>query len=200
GHPGSRRRAPGRDPDRIRSLSGPLRDAGHRGTRGPGPDDDRGRRVPAPGDARATQRIGRPQPRDGARPQAERLGRRDARPRKSAGGHDLEGGRPMLKKILLALDGSENAEKALPWAKQLAGREKAQVVLLRVVPSQPSEIRGRDREEAREYLLRMEKELNYAGIPSKVLLRRGNPAREIVDAAEDQGCDLIVMSTRGGSP
>jgi len=45
----------------------------------------------------------------------------------------------------------------------------------------------------------MEKELNYAGIATKVLVRRGNPAREIVDAAKDQGCDLIVISTRGGS-
>ena len=99
----------------------------------------------------------------------------------------------MLKKILLTLDGSENAEKAVPWAKQFAAREHAQVVLLRVVPP------TRDRQEAREYLLRMERELNYLGIATKVLVRRGNPAREIVDAAKDQGCDLIVISTRGGS-
>src|SRR5438477_11897407 len=76
----------------------------------------------------------------------------------------------MLKKILLTLDGSENAEKALPWVKQFAGREKAQVVLLRVVPLDPDcGPWTLEREEAREYLLRMEKELNYRGIPSKVL-------------------------------
>lgn len=106
----------------------------------------------------------------------------------------------MLKKILLTLDGSENAEKALPWAKQFAVRERAQVVLLRVVPHTGD--RGtwwKDREEARDYLLRMERELNYAGIPTKVLVRRGNAAQEIVDAAKDQGCDLVVISTRGGS-
>lgn len=106
----------------------------------------------------------------------------------------------MLKKLLLTLDGSENAEKALPWAKQFAGREHAQVVLLRVVPPHAErDFSGLEREEAREYLLRMEKELNFAGIPTKILVRRGNPAREIVDAARDQGCDLIVISTRGGS-
>lgn len=106
----------------------------------------------------------------------------------------------MLKKILLTLDGSENAEKALPWVKQFAGRERAQVVLLRVVPSDPDPARrGEEREEAREYLMRMERELNFAGIASKILVRRGDPAREIVDAASDQGCDLIVISTRGGS-
>jgi nucleotide-binding universal stress UspA family protein len=106
----------------------------------------------------------------------------------------------MLKKILLTLDGSENAEKALPWAKQFASREKAQVVLFRVVPPIANrDFAWRERDEAREYLLRMEKELNFAGIPTKVLIRRGNPAREIVDAAVDQECDLIVISTRGGS-
>jgi nucleotide-binding universal stress UspA family protein len=106
----------------------------------------------------------------------------------------------MLKKILLTLDGSENAEKALPWAKQFAGREHAQVVLLRVLPPNPDRgTQGREREEARRYLLGMERELNFAGVPTKVLIRRGNAAREIVDAARDQGCDLIVIATRGGS-
>jgi nucleotide-binding universal stress UspA family protein len=106
----------------------------------------------------------------------------------------------MLKKILLTLDGSENAEKALPWVKQFAVCEKALVALIRVISPNPDRVAGaQEREEAREYLLRMERELNYAGIATKVLIRRGTPAEEIVDAAVDQGCDLIVMTTRGGS-
>jgi nucleotide-binding universal stress UspA family protein len=106
----------------------------------------------------------------------------------------------MLKKILLTLDGSENAEKAVPWVRQFAGQEKAQVVLLQVL-SPHSDRQGwhQERVQAREYLLRIERELNYHGIPTKILVRRGIPAREIVDASGDQGCDLIVMSTRGGS-
>ena len=107
----------------------------------------------------------------------------------------------MLKKILVTLDGSENAEKALPWVKQFAGCEKALVVLVRIVPSNGDRgLAGREREEAREYLLRMERELNFAGIATKILVRRGAPAREIVDVAVDQGCDLVIMATRGGSP
>ena len=107
----------------------------------------------------------------------------------------------MLKKILLTLDGSENAEKALPWVKQFAVCEKALVILVRIVPTTPDRaLRAQERDEAREYLLKMERELNFAGIATKVLIRRGAPAREIVDAAVDQGCDLIVMATRGGSP
>lgn len=107
----------------------------------------------------------------------------------------------MLTKILLTLDGSENAEKAVPWVRQFAGREHAQVVLFQVLPPH-SDREGwpRERAEAREYLSRIERELNYHGIPSKILVRRGNPAQEIVDAAAELDCDLIVMSTRGGSP
>jgi nucleotide-binding universal stress UspA family protein len=106
----------------------------------------------------------------------------------------------MLKKILLALDGSENSEKAIPWVKRVAAQETAQVVLLRVVPSaRKVPARGVDREEARDYLLRMEKELNYAGVPTKVMVRRGRAPREIVDAAREEGCDLILMATRGES-
>lgn len=107
----------------------------------------------------------------------------------------------MMKKILLSLDGSENSEQAIPWVRKLAGKERAQVVLLRVLPLH-SDRDGwpGERAEAREYLLRFEREFNYHGIPAKVLVRRGHPAREIVDASGDQGCDLIVMSTRGGSP
>jgi nucleotide-binding universal stress UspA family protein len=107
----------------------------------------------------------------------------------------------MLKKILLAVDGSENAEKALPWVKQYAARQMAEVVLLRVVrpeETQPQSLPG-EMEGVQKYLGRIERELNYAGVPCKVLVRKGNPARVIVRAADRERCDLILMSTRGGS-
>jgi nucleotide-binding universal stress UspA family protein len=107
----------------------------------------------------------------------------------------------MLKKILLALDGSENAERALWWVTQVAGREKAQVVLFRAVDTKilepefiPSQVK-----DALDYLLRMETEINQAGLPTKVVARQGNPAETIVKVAMEERCDLIVMTTRGGS-
>lgn len=107
----------------------------------------------------------------------------------------------MLKKILLALDGSENAERALWWVVQYAAREKAQVVLFRAVETatlEPEFIPSRTKD-ARNYLQRMETEINYAGLPSKVVVRQGRAAEAIVKAAIDEQCDLILMSTRGGS-
>lgn len=107
----------------------------------------------------------------------------------------------MIKKILLAMDGSENAERALWWVIQYAGREKAQVVLFRAVDTEvmdpefaPSQVK-----DALNYLLRMETEINQAGIPAKVMVREGNPAEMIVKVAMEERCDLILMSTRGGS-
>jgi nucleotide-binding universal stress UspA family protein len=107
----------------------------------------------------------------------------------------------MLKKILLALDGSENAERALWWVTQYAAREKAQVVLFRAVDTTilepefiPSQV-----QDALNYLQRMETEINQAGIPAKMLVRQGNPAETIVKVAMQERCDLILMTTRGGS-
>lgn len=107
----------------------------------------------------------------------------------------------MLKKILLAMDGSENAERALPWVKRYAAPEKAQVVLFRAVDTTylEKEFISSELQSARDYLLRMEKELNYAGIPSKILVSAGKPAQAISKAAIDEGAELILMTTRGGS-
>jgi nucleotide-binding universal stress UspA family protein len=107
----------------------------------------------------------------------------------------------MLKKILLALDGSENAERALPWAKRLSSREKALVVLVRVVPlGVKDDELERELGEARDYLQRVERDLNYAGVPTKVLIRKGMAAHVIPHVAHRERCDLILMTTRGGSP
>jgi len=107
----------------------------------------------------------------------------------------------MLKKILLALDGSENAERALWWVTKYAAREKAQVVLFRAVDTSilESEFIPSVTQDALNYLLRMETEINQSGIPAKVLVRTGKPAEMIVKVALEEKCDLILMTTRGGS-
>jgi nucleotide-binding universal stress UspA family protein len=107
----------------------------------------------------------------------------------------------MLKKILLAMDGSENAERALPWIKRFAGPGKSQVVLFRAVDTEylEREFIASELQDARNYLLRIEKELNYSGLPTRMVVRQGKPAPEIVKAAVEEGCELILMTTRGGS-
>jgi nucleotide-binding universal stress UspA family protein len=108
----------------------------------------------------------------------------------------------MFKKLLLPLDGSTTAEQALFWAKQYAKPSKALVVLLQVLHSEyPLEglpfRAGSD--EARHYLMGIERELNYAGIPTKIVLRSDPVPRTIVETASHERCDLIIMTSRGAS-
>lgn len=101
----------------------------------------------------------------------------------------------MFKKILVPLDGSENSERAVPWAKRYARSAHAQVILIRcVAPGHPEEV-----EEARRYLQGWEREFNFAGIPAKFAVRWGPPAVVIVRAATLRQVDVIIMATRGGS-
>jgi nucleotide-binding universal stress UspA family protein len=108
----------------------------------------------------------------------------------------------MFKKILLPLDGSGAAEQALFWATQYARPSKAQVVLLQVLHKEypleglPFRTGG---EEARRYLQGIERVLNYAGIPTKIILRSEPVSRAIVETAKREGCDLIIMTSRGAS-
>ena len=107
----------------------------------------------------------------------------------------------MLKRILLALDGSENAERALWWVVKYAAREKAQVVLFRAIDTThlDPEFVPSTATDALNYLQRMETEINQAGLPAKVIVRQGKPADMIVKVALEEKCDLILMTTRGGS-
>jgi nucleotide-binding universal stress UspA family protein len=108
----------------------------------------------------------------------------------------------MFKHIVAAFDGSENAEKAIPWVKRLAGREKALVVLVRAV-SWPVPLDAEHVEagvqEAREYLQRIEREFNFAGVPTKIVARVGAAPAVVIDVAAEHRADLVVMTTRGGS-
>ncbi len=108
----------------------------------------------------------------------------------------------MLNKILIALDGSENAEKSLPWVKRYAAKGPSQVVLFRSVPIEGLHEgeRAARLSEARDYIQGIEREINYAGIPCKTLVKTGRPAEAIVKAAVDEDADLVLMTSRGGSP
>lgn len=109
----------------------------------------------------------------------------------------------MFKKILVPLDGSENAEGALPWLKHYTRAEKAQVVLLRVVPTlYPGDgrIAAEERQNALDYMQGIGRQLNYSGTPARIIVRIGTPAASIVRVAQLTEADAIIMTTRGGSP
>jgi nucleotide-binding universal stress UspA family protein len=108
----------------------------------------------------------------------------------------------VFKKILLPLDGSANAEGAIPWAIQYAAASRTPVVLTRVLekvyPLKGMPF-GAEAGEARTYLEAVARTFSGVGIPTELVLPVDPVAEAIVSAAKRAGCNLIVMASRGTS-
>lgn len=119
----------------------------------------------------------------------------------------------MFHKILVPLDGSELSESAIPAALEVARRFGASLVLFRAallpehlmvspVPLAPSAYTHMQDEivtGTREYLDAVKARLAGAGVPVETGLVSGDAATQILEFAETQGVDLIVMCTHGRS-
>ena len=116
----------------------------------------------------------------------------------------------MYKKILVPLDGSELAKKALDHAEKLAKTFDAEIILFQVIPLMP--IYGspelvtplildeKQKEVAERYLADIAEEMKKRGHRVSTMVRIGQQvAVEIIDFAKERGVDLIVMCTHGRS-
>jgi nucleotide-binding universal stress UspA family protein len=112
-----------------------------------------------------------------------------------------------MLQILVPLDGSTRAERAIPWADELAGALKAQVNLLHVVnPNDPT--LEETLHSATPELVEKESEAGYLALeaaagqltrvpPARRIVLVGEPAATINAHAHEIGADLIVMSSHG---
>ncbi len=116
----------------------------------------------------------------------------------------------MYKKILLPLDGSEIAKRALDQAEKLAKVFESEILLFQVVPFMPIYgspelvtpliIDEKQKELAEKYLSDLAEDLKTKGFKVRAVVRTGQQvAVEIIDFAKEEGVDLIVMSTHGRS-
>jgi nucleotide-binding universal stress UspA family protein len=116
----------------------------------------------------------------------------------------------MYKKILVPLDGSELAKKALDQAEQLAKTFNAEIILLQVVPFMPIYgspelvtpliVDEKQKESVERYLNNLAEELKGKGLRVTSMVKTGQQvAVEIIDFAKESGADLIVMCTHGRS-
>jgi nucleotide-binding universal stress UspA family protein len=115
----------------------------------------------------------------------------------------------MYKRILLPLDGSPLAEQALPHAIAIAERFQSELVLLRVLiplsrPPTAAEAalqraEGATAVFAREYLERVAASVQERGITVQMITIEGRPHLQIIQYAETNQVDLIVMCTHGQS-
>lgn len=112
----------------------------------------------------------------------------------------------MYKRVVVPLDGSPFAESVLPFLREIAGPLDVEVVLVRVVQPEPlpvfeqpekvlrHELETR-REDAEEYLAPIAVDLRGRGIRVTTVVRRGQPAAELLALARETHADLIAMST-----
>ena len=114
----------------------------------------------------------------------------------------------MFKTIVWATDGSENAARALPYAKPLATGEGAMLVAAHIVPATTND-NASDGSAADVYdedvgakLIKLVSELSRDGLNAihRVVNYVGpQPAQGIADIAREVGADVIVVGTRGHS-
>ena len=115
----------------------------------------------------------------------------------------------MYKRILLPLDGSPLAEQALPHAIAIAECFQSELILLQVLvplprPPTTTEAIVRKAEKAtailvHEYLERIADKVQEHGITVQMFALEGRPHFQIIQYAENNQVDLIVMSSRGHS-
>ena len=111
----------------------------------------------------------------------------------------------MFKRILVPLDGSNLAEKVLPFALYLAERFQATLILFHVVEKDsPKEIHGqhhlREVAEARAYLDKLAGQLSASGV--SILqdvheVQESGVAQTIRDHAEELKTDMVVLCAHG---
>lgn len=110
-------------------------------------------------------------------------------------------------KMLVATDGSEEAELALQTAVTLAKSAASELHVIHVLPVDegipyPAEVLKREAEEteqqARDFLNRQVQRVRDEGlVAAESYYRKGRPANEIVKLSEELGVDLVVVGSRG---
>lgn len=115
---------------------------------------------------------------------------------------------PMVKKILCAVDFSEATPMVAEWAMDQAKNSGAELLVLYVVPDlgrySNFHIRNDRIEDMVQSILdgarqNMEECLtkHFPGVEPQGLLATGYAPEEILKAAKEHACDLIVMGTHG---
>lgn len=124
----------------------------------------------------------------------------------------------MYKTLLVPIDGSAHAEKALAVAAELARSGGGTLHLLSVAEAAPDNlgilvggstkpISEAEREQLAEEVRKAgekridkaQSAVDLAGLEVKALVRQGKPGERIIEAAEELKADAIVMGSRGMS-
>ena len=115
---------------------------------------------------------------------------------------------PQVRKILVPLDGSEFAERVLPYVRGTKGVFDAEIILLHV-PEVPeaelygavadliAELRAEAERRGRTYLEGVASVLREEGLNVRTLVTGSDPAATILEVAEKENVDVIMYTTHG---
>jgi nucleotide-binding universal stress UspA family protein len=114
----------------------------------------------------------------------------------------------MLKKILVATDGSDHARKAIDYAADIASKYQAKVYIIHAVSPLPrmpevgadvlQSIEDSHKQYARQIIEEGEREIEKKGIKNyQSDILHGDPAQEIIEYARKNSVDMIVMGSHG---
>ena len=123
-----------------------------------------------------------------------------------------------FKHILYATDFSENAKYACSYAKSLADKYNAEIILLHVIKEELPGLlifdAGMDRtsqevsnrfsmqkelfeEQKTQIVSKIEEQYGMETGVKRIIVERGHPVKLILKVAETENCDLIVMGVKG---
>ena len=124
---------------------------------------------------------------------------------------------PQIKKILFATDLSKNSAYALYYAIHMAKRDEGKVIILHAVEPVPQmlvtfedfkhqivkdrwdETVKKFKERIQDISVKVDLRMGTSSVDliSKILIRLGHPAEEILKVVDEEGCDVIVLGTHG---
>lgn len=112
----------------------------------------------------------------------------------------------MFRNILVAIDGSSTAQRALRHAIDLAEALNARLTIVTVAPEVPAFARGaaidiaaleKASEDEADKRLRAAVELVPESVSVTTILHHGSAAKQILAVSRDGNYDLLVMGSRG---
>ncbi len=102
-----------------------------------------------------------------------------------------------IRHVLTLLDGSQNADQALPIAQFICESTGAHLTLLSARRDYSENPKARAEIEA--HLLQTAERVHSAGIQVNVQVRAGSPAQVTSEVVQEKGVDLVIVTTYGRS-
>jgi nucleotide-binding universal stress UspA family protein len=102
--------------------------------------------------------------------------------------------------VLIALNGSDSAARAIAPAARLARALKAEIILTQIVPESEGNQDNARADEAKNYLLSVSSSLNCSDQKTRTIVRRGEPARAIAVLAQERNVSVIAIGAPSQNP